>query len=406
MVYIKLEYNDDYVILNKVNNMFDITTTKEWKFLTQFTTAYLFINYPGGNTVLPIDKKFINNQDYRLTNDLDFNFIPIIPFGNINNMFCPFTGNFDGNNFCIKNIEIKDNTNNGLFGVIKYSTIKNLTLQNIIIKQGKYNGCLFGKGFQIILMNINIIGNININGYYNASLGAIIEGNMKNINICIDGNVSTIIAHDYSGTADNISVISNLENSPGYFINICGIVRNSNFISFNKVNNPFYINSNHHMISDCYYFQLNNDNLPIMQILENSYYRNLNKIIYTPNIIWDNWIKIDSNYYLKNVINYIFADANNIEPKIYHNIIFYNIISGISNSNIYMNMKNEIIYNSTVLYNPLKYILISLDTIEIDDNANNITILQHNIAILEQKMQTIGSFTDYIKNCLERLKSI
>ena len=75
MVYIKLEYNDDYVIINKVNNMFNITTTKEWNFLTQFTNACLIITYPDGNIILPIDKKFINNQDYRLTNDLDFNFI-------------------------------------------------------------------------------------------------------------------------------------------------------------------------------------------------------------------------------------------------------------------------------------------------------------------------------------------
>jgi hypothetical protein len=403
MVYIKLEYNDDYVIINKLDNMFNITNTKEWNFLTQFTNAHLFIDYPGGNVILPIDRRFINNQNYRLTNDLDFNFIPIIPFGNTNNTICPFTGNFDGNNFCMRNIEIKDNSNNGLFGVIKYSTIKNLTLQNIIIKHGKYNGCLFGKGFQVTLMNIIIIGNININGYYNASLGAIIEGNIQNITICIDGNVSTIIARDYSGTAENISVISNLENSPGYFINICGTVKNSNFISFNKVNNPFYINSNHHMITDCYYFQLNNDTLPVMQMQENSYYRNFNKIICTPTINWDNWINIDSNYYLKNVINYIIDDAN---LELHPDIIFYNITSDISNSNIYINMKNEIIYNSTVLYNPLKSIPISSDTIVIPDDANNITVLQQNFAILEQKTQAVSSFTDYLKNRLERLKSM
>jgi hypothetical protein len=118
MIYIKLEYNDDSVQINKINNMFHITNTKEWKLLTQFTKARLIITYPGGEVVLPIDRKFINNQDYILTNDLDFNFIPIIPFGNaIKGAITPFTGTFDGNNFCIKNIEIKNNTNNipGIF---------------------------------------------------------------------------------------------------------------------------------------------------------------------------------------------------------------------------------------------------------------------------------------------------
>jgi hypothetical protein len=82
------------------------------------------------------------------------------------------------------------------------------------------------------------------------------------------------------------------------------------------------------MITDCYCFQLNNDTLPVMQMQENSYYRNFNKIICTPTINWDNWINIDSNYYLKNVINYIIDDAN---LELHPDIIFYNITSDISN---------------------------------------------------------------------------
>ena len=69
-------------------------------------------------------------------------------------------------------------------------------------------------------------------------------------------------------------------------------------------------------------------------------------------------------------------------------------------------MKNEIIYNSNVSYNPLKSIPTLQNTIEIDDNADHITVLQQNFAILEQKTQAISTFTDYMKNRLERLKNI
>jgi hypothetical protein len=391
MIYIRLEHNDENVHINKIDSKFHITCTKEWKFLTQFTHARLIITYPGGEVVLPIDRRFINNQDYILTKDLDFNFIPIIPFGNANSgSIYPFTGTFDGNNFCMKNIEIKNNTNNGLFGIIKYGTIKNLTLQNIIIKTGKYNGCLVGKGFQVELHNIKIIGSVNINGYYNGGVGAMIEGNLKNITMCIEGSVNSIIAHDYSGTVENISVITNLHNNPGYFINISGVIKNSNIITFKKINNPFYINSNHHIISDCYYFQLDEDILPTMQMIENSYYRNLNKIVYSTKIDWENWIKIDTNYYLKNVINYIASVNDVIANDLYQDITFYNVHSNETNSNLYMNMEGTILYNSEVVTNPL----------------NSIPSLQANISPTNGQKINVNSFTDYMKLRLERLKSM
>ena len=214
-----------------------------------------------------------------------------------------------------------------------------------------------------------------------------IEGNLKNITMCIEGSVNSIIAHDYSGIAENISVITNLHNNPGYFINICGVIKNSNIITFNKINNPFYINSNHHTITDCYYFQLDEDILPTMQMIDNSYYQNLNKTIYSSKINWDNWIKIDSNYYLKNVINYI---VSNIASDLYHNITFYNVHSNETNSNLYMNMEGTILYNSEVVTNPL----------------NSIPSLQANISPTNGQKINVNSFTDYMKLRLERLKSM
>ena len=77
-----------------------------------------------------------------------------------------------------------------------------------------------------------------------------------------------------------------------------------------------------------------------------------------------------------------------------------------SNSNIYINMKNEIIYNSKVIINPLNIIPIVRDTITIPDNADQMTVLQQKFAILEQKTQAVSTFTDYMKNRLKRLKSL
>jgi hypothetical protein len=358
-----------------------------------------------------VDKKFINNQNYILNNDLDFNFIPISCFGNMSN---PFTGTFDGNNYCMKNIELINNINNGIFGVVKNAIIKNLTIQNVIIKEGNNNGCLMGIGYKVELNNIKIIGNMKLSGNYNSLVCPELDGNLKNISLCCDGklnNKAALLSYDFTGTCENISIVSNIENNIGIFININGIMKNSNIISFNKIKYPFYKKSKFNQIINCYYFQLNEEELPEMQQMMNSYYRNLNKIIYTKHINWTNWIKINNMYYLRHINNYT---NDNIESS--ELIKFYDIQSKqINIDDYYIDMDKKIRNKDTLLTNPLYEIPILKENIlyqpientrshDILPNISN--VLELNANNLNQQMENISQFGDYMKNRLDRLKKI
>jgi hypothetical protein len=122
---IKLEYNQESILIQKHNNIYQINCIKQWIFLTKFKKAYLIIKHPYGFVETVIDKKFVYNQDYELVCDLDFNYRYIYPLGNFfeNKDYylidiVPFTGTLNGNNFTIKNINIINCKYNGLFGVI------------------------------------------------------------------------------------------------------------------------------------------------------------------------------------------------------------------------------------------------------------------------------------------------
>ncbi len=349
IVSIKLEFNQEHVLIHKENNTYKITNIKQWIFLTKFKKAYLIINYPYGTIETLIEQKFVYNQDYELLNDLDFNYRFIFPLGNditTKNIYLynvsPFTGTLNGNNYIIKNINIIDCENNGLFGVVRSGTIKNLTLQNVVIKNGIINGSLIGKASHVELLNIKIIGNILISGINSAGFIGMLEGNCKNIHLCIDGQIEgeniSIVTTNYYGTIENMSIISKLKNNLSCFDIINGKLANSNFISFTSVSNPFYNSSQYHQIHNVYYFQLNNEKLPELQQLNNSYYRNLSDIIFS-NMSSLNWYKINDNYYLKHIINY---SNDNIELD--NQIQFYDIKSGktnIDNTNDYFNYSSE-----------------------------------------------------------------
>lgn len=338
--------NSKQMILSKVNNSYSINNIDEWELLTNFTKAYLVIYYPGGQVDTVIDKKFIYNQNYELSNDLDFNFGEVHPLGNHDKktkQFYPFTGSLDGKNHTIKNIKITNRKSNGLFGIVSSGTIKNLTVQNVIIEKGDDNGILIGKAYNVDLSNINITGNISIKGKSCSCFVNYLEGDCKNIYICITGNISgdniSIISNQLSGSMSNISIVYNIDDNLSLFNSINGKVTNCGLITFNETNKPFYNTAKFSSINMAYYFSLSNGDLPsfnTQSIINNSYYRNLNIIIYQPNLFnSEGWIKINNCYYLKDIINYTNEGIINE-----NRIKYYDMVSDNSNIDNFYLKKN------------------------------------------------------------------
>ena len=360
---IELEFNNEIVSLKKHKKFYQITSTKDWIFLTKFNTAYLIINIPNSNKKVKttIDKKFVYNQDYELVCDLNFNYRYIYPLGNfdneLNNIIMPFTGSLNGNNYTIKNINIINSYNNGLFGVVISGSIYDLTIQNIIINDGHNNGVLIGQAFNVEIYNINIIGNILISGENSSCFINILEGNCKNIFICVDGEIDStiksIISNEFEGIIDTFNIIINIHDSPSIFNIINGRLKHGNLVTFNYIDKPFYRKTKHHEISNCYYFQLNNKSLPKMQELINCYYRNLTNTI-TETINTNNWIIINNNYYIKNIINYT---NDNLDYST--DISFYDYSSNKSNTfNYYINKNGHFCgKNSQDVFNKNKILL-------------------------------------------------
>ncbi len=338
---IKLEYNKENIVIQKINNLYQINSIKQWIFLTKFKRAYLIIQHPYGCVETIVDRKFVYNQDYELICDLDFNYRYIYPLGNYPENresylidIVPFTGTFNGNNFKIMNINIINCNYNGLFGITKSSIINNLTLENVAIGDGLYNGSLVGKAYSTDISNIKIIGNIFMKGRYCSCFVGLIEGNCKNIDIIVDGEIEadtkSLVSNYYYGNIENVSVISNIQNNINCFDIINGRVKNIGFISWKTIPNVFYNQSKYHQISNCYYFQLNEEKLPDPQLIYNYYYRNLNEVNYDNIKNPNQWIKIGDNYYLNEIINYTNDNIKN-ETENEIKIKFYDIKSNETN---------------------------------------------------------------------------
>jgi len=339
---IKLEYNKENIIIYKKNNCYQINSIKQWVFLTKFIKAYLITKHPYGIIETIINRKFVYNQDYELECDIDFNYRYIYPLGNFPeniNFYLidivPFTGTFNGNNHVIKNINIIDCNYNGLFGITKSGSITNLTIQNVTILDGVYNGALVGKSYSTEISNINIVGNILMKGTNCSCFIGLNEGNGKNIKIVVDGEMESenksLLSNYYYGNIENINIITNFKESINCFNIINGRIKNIIFISWLTIPNVIYNQTKYHQISNCYYFQLNEDELPEPQIIYNYYYRNLKKANYDNIKNTNLWTKIGDHYYLNdqnmnndllkyydnnsNIINDIYLDSEGNFPN-------------------------------------------------------------------------------------------
>jgi hypothetical protein len=152
----------------------------------------------------------------------------------------------------------------------------------------------------------------------------------------------------------------------------------------------------------------------------NSYYRNLNKTIYTKHINWTNWVKINNIYYLKHINNYT---NENIELS--NMIKFYDIQSNLTNiEDYYIDMDKKIRNKDMILTNPLYEIPLlkenilyqtfekSSDEKPCDENlsderlSNLSNVLELNANNLNQQMENVSKFGDYMKNRLDRLKKL
>ena len=83
------------------------------------------------------------------------------------------------------------------------STIKNLILQNVVINNGIYNGVLVGKANNINIDNIKIIGNMVLKGKFCSCFISYLSGNLKNIQICVDGE---ILSHNKALVSNNLEL--------------------------------------------------------------------------------------------------------------------------------------------------------------------------------------------------------
>ena len=68
--------------------------------------------------------------------------------------------------------------------------------------------------------------------------------------------------------------------------------------------NVIYNQTKYHQISNCYYFQINEEELPEPQIFYNYYYRNLKKANYDNIKNTNQWNKIGDHYYLNDQISF------------------------------------------------------------------------------------------------------
>ena len=137
------------------NQVIGISSAEELEKLAKLTNA-------GNDTT---------NRTFVLTSDIDLSSIDNwTPIGRGNKLF---NGDFDGNNFTISNLTIKDYQSSyaGLFGICKNSTLKNLNLDTINITSKRGNvGSLVGtanynsKIENVTALNVNIHVSTNYTG--------------------------------------------------------------------------------------------------------------------------------------------------------------------------------------------------------------------------------------------------
>jgi hypothetical protein len=174
------------------------------------------------------------------------------------------------------------------------------------------------------------------------------EGNSKNIKIVVDGEMESetksLLSNYYYGNIENISIITNFKEPINCFNIINGRIKNIIFISWITIPNVIYNQTKYHQISNCYYFQINEEELPESQIIYNYYYRNLKKANYDNIKNTNQWNKIGDHYYLndQNMNNDLIKYYDN-NSSVTINDVYINSEGNFINSDIKQFDKNNIL---------------------------------------------------------------
>ena len=172
---------------------------------------------------------------YKLMNDIDMsNVVDFAPIGEENQVF---EGTLDGQGYKIKNLTISDTGfYNGLFGVVSDATIKNITLDNLVVNSTvEDTGGLIGldKG-NTRIENINInYSSINSTGNNTGGLIGRIKDNNINETVIKNVNILPVTSNDYIiGNYNTGGLIGYIENESSEEIYISDVnVSNANIQS-------------------------------------------------------------------------------------------------------------------------------------------------------------------------------
>jgi hypothetical protein len=212
-------------ILESEGYEYMISSKHEWNALSNPKQSFILVNYPSGIIKTPIDKKFLNNQNYKLETDLDFIGFNLFSWNN-------FTGILNGNNKTISNINSVSDNFIGLFGNSNHCTIKNLHIHNCTICNSmQLNGVIISNVNFCDLINIKMSGNFVISGKYSGIISCNITGNISDININIKSNINNLF-NSFSGQFKNSYInITTSNANPLFSNNFNGNINNCLFVN-------------------------------------------------------------------------------------------------------------------------------------------------------------------------------
>lgn len=184
-----------------------------------------FAAYVNGAQVSTLSTRAGEVMDFVLAADIDLDNHPWTPIGSATADH-GFTGNFDGNNHVIKNLNIVDTNGGyvGLFGVtegqadsnhnmISENRVANFTLENVnIVSNGDIVAAVIAYPYYTKVENITVKGNVNIKGRdYTAGVLAYTRRCVNVNNIAVEANEGSVV----EGRTTVGGIISDIQTNGG-----------------------------------------------------------------------------------------------------------------------------------------------------------------------------------------------
>ena len=184
-----------------------------------------FAAYVNGAQVSTLSTRAGEVMDFVLAADIDLDNHPWTPIGSADADH-GFTGNFDGNNHVIKNLNIVDTNGGyvGLFGItegqadsnhnmISENRVANFTLENVnIVSNGDIVAAVIAYPYYTKVENITVKGNVNIKGRdYTAGVLAYTRRCVNVNNIAVEANEGSVV----EGRTTVGGIISDIQTNGG-----------------------------------------------------------------------------------------------------------------------------------------------------------------------------------------------